>query len=255
MKLLQLDRPAYLRGAIVAALCVLASCVGTEVGNPQDDTDVSVQFTGVEQPPPNALTLSSGLRVDEAWMVFSESSVELAENCEEDEEIDVEQPFVVELIGGSELPGPNMFTRPRGDYCAFEVELGALAADELPADTPAELASISILVRGALSDGTPFVLRSTTEESISLEGEFAFTAESEALLIAFALDRWFAESGIDDIAGGDIALIDGENNADVLEAVNERIPDSALLIRDTNEDGAAQPSELASPLADAADDS
>ncbi|MGM0557869.1 MAG: hypothetical protein ACQEVA_15900 [Myxococcota bacterium] len=241
---------------VLAGSLLMASCVGTEVGNPQDENaDVSVQFTGVEQPPPNALTLSSGVRIDEAWLVFSEASVELASQCDEDGEIDVEQPFAVELVGGSELPAPNMFTRPQGSYCRFELELDALDAADLPEDVPAELVNTSVLVRGARADGTPFELRSTTDESIAIEGDFAFDRTEESLLVAFALDRWFADAGLDALTATDPIVIDDEVNSTVLEIINESIPKSALLIRDENRDGAAQPSELAAPLADSAEDS
>ncbi len=240
---------------ILACSLLAASCVGTEVGNPQDENaDVSVQFTGVEQPLPNALTLSSGVRIDEAWLVFSEASVELASQCDEDGEIDVEEPFAVELVGGSELPAPNMFTRPKNSYCRFELELDPLDAADLPEGVPAELANTSVLVRGVRADGTPFELRSTIEDSIEIEGDFAFDRTEESLLVAFALDRWFVDAGLSDLEGTPI-VIDAENNADVLEAVGDNIPGSALLIRDENKDGAAQATELAAPLADSGNES
>jgi hypothetical protein len=230
------------------------SCVGTEVGNPQEDASVSVEFTGVEQPRPSALTLSSGVRIDEAWLVFSESSVELASSCDEDDEIDVDQPFVVELVSGSELPTPNMFTRPRANYCRFELEVAALNVDELPAGVPDDLDATSLSVRGARADGTPFVLRSQVETTIELAGDIALTGDKEPLIVAFAIDRWFEEVGLDEAEGGDQVLIDADNNVEILEAINANVPASALLIRDSNDDGAAQASELAAPIADSADD-
>jgi hypothetical protein len=237
-----------------AALMSIAGCVGTEVGNPQEDASVSVEFKGVEQPRPSALTLSSGVRIDEAWLVFSESSVELASSCDEDDEIDVDQPFVVELVSGSELPTPNMFTRPRANYCRFELEVAALTVDELPAGVPDDLDATSLWVRGARADGTPFVLRSQVETTIELAGDIALTGDRESLIVAFAVDRWFEDAGLDAAEGTDEIAIDDENNVDVLEAVNGNIAGSALLLRDSNDDGAAQASELAAPIADSADD-
>lgn len=242
--------------ALAMGLVAGYGCVGTEVGNPQDDgpAEVSVQFTGVEQPPAQALTLSDGVRVDEAWLVFSEASFELADRCDEDIEIDVEEPFAVELIGGAELPAPNRFMRPRADYCRLELELGPL--DEARADDfPADLRRDAIVVRGQRADGVDFEVRSALDESIELDGEIRLERGDEALLVAFALDRWFLDTGLDDLPADDAPLrIDAQQHEDVLEAIEGNITESALLIRDDNRDGAAQPSELAAPLADSAAD-
>lgn len=232
-------------GILLILLTLLCGCVGTEVGNPEDTktSNVSVEFSGYDSQQRGALTLASGVEIDEAWLVFDELRLREAANCDGGQEVDVDRAFAVELISGRELPALDGFARPATRYCRLELRFAESDIDALPSEAPAELDGLSILVRGSY-DGTPFVVRDDFSDRFRLDGSFTLSEEREPLLVAFALDRWLNASDFEAAAGDSEIVIDDSNNSDLLDLFRDRVRQSAGLFRDSNEDGELQDDEF-----------
>lgn len=236
--------------ALVIFVCAaLTSCVGTEVGNPQD-TSVSVEFGGYDRQQRGALTLANGVEISEAWLVFDELRLREAADCSGGTQVDVDQAFAVELVSGQEFPGLDAFRRPAGRYCRLEMRLAEADPGELDSGVPSELAGLSILVRGSHDDGTPFVLRDDFNETFRLDGDFRLQDERDRLLVAFALDQWISPAQLDAAEGDTEIVIDENTNRDILDAFRDNVRRSAGLFRDRNDDGALQDDEFGEQLAD-----
>jgi hypothetical protein len=232
---------------------MIAGCVGTEVGNPQDTSKVSVDLTAYERQIRGALTLANGIEIEQAWLVFEELSLRSAANCQESEdddgEFEIEHAFAVELISGQQFPAIAPFDKQATEYCRLEMDLADADLSVLPEGVPAELAEMSILVRGKRDDGTPFTLRDDFNDTFRLDGPFSLEAGIEPLVVAFALDDWLSPAQLDEAEGDAQIVIDKDTNADLLDPFRDSVRRSAALFRDANGDGELQDDERDAPLA------
>lgn len=227
------------------------SCVGTEVGNPQDaDTsEVSMGFAAVERTAPQALTLANGIEFIEAWMVIEEIEFKDGTDCDQEVPSNFEGIHVVEFISGQQIPPYDMSSLPPRDYCRMEINLEGFEHADLPAGAPEELNELAIWIRGRHADGTPFVLSSESSETLLLHGPFELFAGRQALFIVFALSQWLSLEQLDDAKGDGEILIDDEHNPTLLDEFLDNLEKTVFLVRDENEDGQLQEVELAAPLA------
>lgn len=246
---------------VVAAM--LFGCAGTEVGNPGEEADVTLQFAALtDEARPGALVLDDGTRIDEAWLVIAELELRSASRCESggdggDGELDelALGPFVVELVSGLELPRAPMLSPLTRSFCRLELDLAPPEDDTiLPAFAPAALARRSVLVRGRRADGVAFELSGNLDAQLHLEAAsaepFSLAAGREPLLIGFALSSWVAAAELDAIEGEDPIRIDHEtNHPERFEAFEDAFRRSARLLRDANDDGTIDPDELDEVLA------
>ena len=220
---------------LVAALAS-SGCVGTEVGNPQDnESEVTVEFTAEPQDP-RALTLSNGIDISEAWMGVEEVGLRESSRCEDSERFDDESPFAVELITGEEIPGAAMLTQTATSFCRLELELESVA-ESIPG-APEALGEASIYMIGTLEDGTPFEVLAEVTETVRLQGPFD-AAGTTRLLVSFDLQNWLIPEdfeGIEPDANGTL-ILDPEVAGDVNERIAQAVLESARLIRDNNENG------------------
>ncbi len=228
----------------------LASCAGTEVGNPQD-AEVSVQVQGLDRSTPGALTLASGVTIEEAWLVVEGVSLRTGQECDETVTTNYDFINVVELIEGVEYPGYDMATLPAREYCRFIMDLHAPTVDELPAEATDELEGHSIFLRGTTPDGTPFEIRHEESESLEFHGRFTLRPETQALFAVFEVDRWLSPEQLEKADDGEspTIVISEDSNSDLLEDFLEALEESGILVRDENEDGVLQDEELDFPLA------
>ena len=122
-------------------LVFMASCSGTDVGNPAAPAEFD--FAGLDTATQGALTLSTGLVIDEAWLALDGLRfwrLDDAGACEGDGRIDLDGPFAIELISGQELPNKPSFTPEEGsEFCRVDLNFNAKLADTLPENAPAAL--------------------------------------------------------------------------------------------------------------------
>lgn len=243
------------RTGLAALALILAGCVGTEVGNPQD-SEASVDFAGYEHADPRALTFESGARIERAWLSVESLELREASDCDGPETLQVEGPFAVDLVGGQELPEAPTFTRPATSYCKLKLRLRPLAA---PIDgAPEALTEASLYVTGETAGGVPFEVRAELNEAyvmVARGGEFSLERAHESLLVGVALNE-LIEPALADAAessaapadtpaepnpaserGEDQLLIDAQTNQSSLAQIKQSLRSSLRLFRDRDEDG------------------
>lgn len=236
-------------GALLV-LALSAGCTGSHVGNP---AELTLALTGFDGSAPGALTLGSGIVVDEAWVVLDRVRLRTAEECgRHDETTDVPAPLAAELVSGRMLPArPELAARPT-TYCRVELQFDDLDEGVLEG-VPPDLAGRSVLVRGARADGVAFELATDVKDSFRLDAEddpFALPAGATGLLVGFAMDEWLdaaelagAEVGTRD--GAPFVTIDDRANSGLHDSFRDAVRESARLFRDENRDGQLNASERA----------
>lgn len=251
--------------AALALAIGAAGCLGTDVGNPQDghrdtgptgeEVDVEVRFEGLrKRPTPNQLTLSGGLEIEAAWVVFERFGLRRVGDCNREASMISAGPVAVNLVGdGGEalLPG-----RSPGEYCGFDAELAPLPAGEGGDEVPDALEGRSILIRGRVDGGPAFELRDQIEFDLELGrpgGTFAIEADARSHLLTFVLESWLEAGDLRELEG-DPAVIDADRHADLLVDFREAFRESAYLFRDANADGELQSGERGKVLADSRED-
>jgi hypothetical protein len=236
---------------IILVCLVLPGCVGTDVGNPQDGSEVELDAKGYESTNTSALTLPSGLRIDAAWISLSQFEFRSSEECATQEAV-VEQPILVDVIANRTVTERPRLSVPPGNYCRLDAGFIPWSGD-VPDGAPESVSGYSVVVEGARADGAEFILRSDMDMSLILNarnGAFALSDGAESLIIGFAVDMWFNENTLDAIDAGDGRIEIGPNsNPSVYNQFNAALRRSAHLYRDANRDNALGMSERAEALA------
>jgi hypothetical protein len=239
-----------------ALLLCATSCAGTDVGNPADD--IRFQFTALD--PANALTLESGLVIDEAWVVFRELRLwkfNDKDKCTGTDRVDITGLFAVELISGRELPQIPAATADAFSICRLDIKLANDGANTLPTDTPPSLADASIWLKGSLPDGRPFSIQMDLNERISLKTiseSVTLGANIKDLLITFDFATWITAdtlAKLQDISGDEVIITPKTPDASsILSALKKGIKEAIKLTPDANKDGRSQANERAQTLAE-----
>jgi hypothetical protein len=244
---------------IVALLCVVcAACTGTDVGNPADEGRIQVQFSALD--PAGALTLESGLVIDETWLVFQEMRLWTLDDkgkCTGTNRLDIQGIFAVELVAGQELPKVPIAEKASLDLCRLDFKLSPQAATDLPEGASASLAEASILMKGTLPDGRAFSIATPMNEIISLKTKKDSVKLGENLqdiLMTFDFTAWIdAEllSEIQAIQGDKVEITpETKNQQSLLSSLQKNLKKSVKLNPDTNADGRSQSTERVEVLAE-----
>lgn len=242
---------------ILLAIMLLApSCVGTDVGNPQDEpTQVELDFTGYAETQSGALVLESNARIDTAWVVLSQFRFRNVDDCEtEDLPYDVTEPVVVDLLADEPTYLSPVFAKPAGEYCKLDVGFATVDAEALPDSAPAGLAGVSVLVEGVRADGVEFRIEAGVDDDFELKGalhDFELVGEQN-LIVAFALDGWLNESQLDKIDGQDPIVISETQNAELMGSFRSSVKRSARLFRDENNNRRLDANEKGQAIASSA---
>lgn len=224
------------------AICFLASCVATDVGNPQTtDALAEVELRAFEEEDPRALTLDDGVEITHIWIAVDE--VELApcepqvetdpdsdpdSDSDSDDEVEV-GPFVADLVSGTTFPESIRLRETMTDFCAFRFNVAPLEPSELPAAAPPELDGRSVLVRGTLKDGQPFIVQATLDESLELEGEVELDpTRLTPFVLGFAVNGWVTQRQLDGLTGNPI-LIDSDSTPGIYDAFEDAFVSSPRL--------------------------
>lgn len=243
----------YLFLSLLLATATLTGCVGTDIGNPEQDSEVTLDYEGYESEDPGALVLDSGITLEAAWIVVE--AVQLSEvdgGCTPPDNPDVQGPLVVELLTRREHPNTPVFTRLATDYCGLELRLTTATADILPADAPPELVGQSVLLSGLRADNLPFTLLADFNDSLSLSpngDSFSLLPERDHLILAFDLRGWIDASLLDGLLNL-LGPITDATAPDLIAGLRASLTGSIHLYRDSNDNGILDPQELAAaPLA------
>jgi hypothetical protein len=241
-----------------ALLLCATSCAGTDVGNPADD--IRFQFTALD--PANALTLESGLVIDEAWVVFRQLRLwkfkdKDKDKCTGTDRVDITGLFAVELISGRELPQIPAATADAFSICRLDIKLANDGAATLPSDTPSTLANASIWLKGSLPDGRPFSIQLDMNEMLSLKTiseSVTLGADIKDLLLTFDFATWITAdtlAKLQNIPGDEVIITPKTSDAgSILSALKKGIKAAIKLSPDTNKDGRSQANERAQTLAE-----
>jgi hypothetical protein len=244
---------------LATAIALLGGCGpqgGTDVGNGRT---VKLQLQAYEDPAftsAQSITTASGVRIDAAWIAVDRLRFVPATDCEEaTTEIDVEGPFVADLVGIGVLGGGPRFDVVSDTFCELRVGFHKLEPGTEPMGSPPALSDHSIVVEGVRTDGADFTVISDLNERIELESadEAGFTLPpgESPLFLAYEIASWVDALGLDALGAGPI-IVDESTNADRLEPFEDAVKESARLFRDADEDGALEADEVAagSELAD-----
>jgi hypothetical protein len=225
--------------ALAAPACVPQG--GTDVGN---GAQVSLNLSAYEAPPapaPQALPLGDGASISELWMVVDRLKLRPAADCTiETEDIEIEGPLVANLVDEGVLGGAASVTVPAGPYCRFRIGFEKLEG-AIVGGAPAELAGLSLLMKGTRSDGTPFTVRSDASDDFELEarnGAFELAPGENPLFLAYDVAPWMTALALGSLPGGSPIVVDEDQNADRLDAFEDAVKASGRLFRDGDDDGA-----------------
>lgn len=238
--------------SLLMALC--SSCLGTEVGNPQDG-EVSLELQGLNELP-GALSLSNGVTIDEVWLSIRDAELwttsnNMADKCNGPKLSLNQDHSYAELLSAQELPSPISAPIEATSYCKLKIKLATPAANEtLPEGVPSSARDYTIVIQGKRPDGVPFELRVRDQRLLWFEpmqaAGFELAAERNPLLIGFALSSWFdvdALGALEPEEDGRILIdSDGPRSAFIKDFMT-RFRRSAALYRDANADGQLQANE------------
>jgi hypothetical protein len=225
---------AFIGAAMIVGASFYPGCMGTDVGNPQD-VDVELEFAAFDELDRRALTLASGVTIDEAWFVFDRIELREAARCEDEGDIVSRAPIVANLVAPYQVLGATTFATTAGAYCRLELDLDDIAPSELPTGAPSMLAGHSVYVVGRRADGIAFELRARLGDRLRLDAQarpFTLEGAKAALELGFAANHWFDVSALDAIeaAEGPIRISDDENE-EVFDGFREALKTSARLFR------------------------
>lgn len=215
---------------------------------------VPVYEAGIEK---GSLTLTK------AWISLDEIEIEKEEvegialtdeEMEQQNEIEFDGPFFINLITNESTPPIPTVDMLPGTY--EEIELEIEVADEqngLSIDAPLpELATYSLILEGQYtatsSEPITFKLTAALDEEIELKADPAQSLEINAdtmndLIIAFRLRQWFNFTNDGTFSNAPVVdgqlILDSENNLQsaLLEEILENIKASADFGEDENDDG------------------
>ncbi len=224
--------PAVRRRPGTAAVLALgiAACTGTETGNPGAGPSSELRFVATETPVSSDPTPT----VTEAYLGVR-SVIAIA--CD---------------TGSTSLAGPvavSLISSTSAAVSLSEVSCCGIAVELEPQDIGSEGATerASVLIRGTVEDGSPFVLSSSASHTLTLSPitpPLVIDSESRWLL-TLDVGVWF--DGLDlsgAQAGADGIRIDSDSNPELLTDVEARLGTAVALRRDLDGDGQVDPEDV-----------
>jgi hypothetical protein len=178
---------------------------------------------------------AAALSVEEAWL--SLRSFEMMP-CSSDSASISQREQALDLA--HDPPAVLAFETGVSDNCAVR-----LAAAPSRAAEPAELADLSLHVRGIRSDDIPFEIQSALELDIELRVPSGARFDAHHLAIGFDLAVWLAGADVQSAPTTDgVAIIDSSENTDVLAAFEANTSLAVALYEDADRDGLLDDDEL-----------
>lgn len=240
-------------GLIVLALVISSSgsCAGTDVGNP---TMTNLQFSSYTTET-TALSLQTGIVIEEAWLVLSLAELRQASRCNAEGDEQYLGPFIVEVVSGREYPTPILSSEHR-TFCQMRLDFVPLGAADQTADIPRELVGNTVFVKGRRADGKQFTISfASRDQDIqfrALGADFRLRDEEHNLFVGFDAASWFPdELSIDRLNStpDDQLAITLETDINLVSQFEYNFTHSAGLFDDEDDDSILGQLELLKPIA------
>ena len=229
----------------------VSACAGTETGNPSFEgqlaydaysSNVAVVALRQSEPEPSAQSMI----VDTSWLVLGDVVFLPEGTCERPPS---DLPVSATGLGeGDHAAGGHVVTAlvvDTGRYCG--IELPFERASTTPIAGPLALAEQSVLIEGALEDGTAVTIASALQHTFVLRSETPFEMGEGAgnVLIGFDLAVWLGELDWSAAARNDDGSIsiDGAHNVELLAAFERALVEGTALFRDLDGSGTAIPAQ------------
>lgn len=213
-------KPLLIALAFVAACSLEEPPQGTDSGNP-----TRLVVSGIE----DGLRSSHGT-IDEAWIGLSRVRLDRCDegDAEGDDHVDFDGPFAINLLDTTDLGSVTL----DADVTICGVRL------DLHHDSDGEpiLGDQSITLQGQTAAGTTYAIWSDENDEFRVDSDEPLSiddAEEPALKLRFALDFWVLGVDLDaaELVDGE-ALVDDDNNSDLLDVFEDNVKLSADLLRD-----------------------
>jgi len=238
--------------ATLTCVLVLASCAGTETGNPSFDGTLSYNAYSTN---PQQVALLAGdpdeIVVDTAWLVLGDVGFVPSDMCDPEAPTELHAPG---LGVGDHAPAgapETPLTLAAGSYCGMHLPF--VRAVTAPSNAPADLVNHSALIEGTLADGRAFRITSAFEGDLFLaatDADFEMSAAEPRALVAFDVATWLGAlnwAGATADSNG-VVLVDDANNSALLQTFEQNLARGTALYRDP--DGAGQVTSSSVKLAD-----
>lgn len=251
-------------------------------------TSIDLPVTGIAGSQIGSLTLTEArLSLKEFKFKLAEEEVDTPEEESENDSIELEGPYVVDLIADTVTPPLDLVDVIAGVYKEIEMKLDKIEGDEEDeegatlVDTADTLFDRSIYIEGTYSDtlatltDVPFVLTFEIDEEFSLTG-LGDTSEGividqnmlNHIIIAFRINKWFDFSNpetANDVDFTDltvdplVGIVLDESIADstaeeIHDVIKENIKESADYGEDEDKSGELEPDEDDDPDEEDEDD-
>lgn len=224
-------------GLLLLSLAAGASgCAGgTETGNPSFTATLSYTAHS-SQAKVSLRAVGASVRVDSVWLDLAAVSLRADPSCGSSQ-LDLKE--VPGLGIGDHATGMHNFTSfdgRRERYCALELPLTQAGASGA---APSDFVGNSLLLSGALADGTPFRISSRRAPTLRLladENNFELSSDESHLLVAFDVAAWLADV---DLAAAERTLgtisISEDHNPALLTAFEANLASGVELYRDAGD--------------------
>ncbi|HYQ46705.1 MAG TPA: hypothetical protein VER11_32270 [Polyangiaceae bacterium] len=228
---------------LAIALCAPAGACsgGTETGNPPFQAELS--YTAYSSMPSliSVREQSSQAVVESAWLDLDSVSLIGADGCAEVEPRSLSVPALGIGDHASGQHNATVFFAAGSDYCALELPFALAPPSGVLEGVPADLARHSIMLAGALADGTRFTLLSAATPRVRLSadsGSFEISKNAARTLVVFDVAEWLA-----DLDWAEATRVDGEvrisadDNPALLARFERNLARGIALYRDADGDG------------------
>lgn len=219
---------------LIPILILASGCVGTDVGNPQDNNDVDVTITLETDFQTTTQTLEAeGFSIIEANATLF--AVEMSNNCDADESALTEGPFPVDLLVAESIP---VETQGPGAYCKATFSFGE-------ANKPLEN---WLEISGTLPDEREFRIEAQRSEKLIFNGRDSFVVDENGASFNLSFDalNWLKDAALPD---EDPVIISDTSNAALYNQFRQYFRDQSRLYKDSNRDNIIGPDER-NPIAD-----
>lgn len=199
---------------------LLIGCVGTDVGNPQDEPEVDLTVTLETdfQTQTQALT-HEGYTVEIVEATLE--SIELRKDCDSDLAALTEGPFVLDLLESQDVAVKNLGA---GTYCRASMSFGA-------AKKPDER---WFYVEGTLPNDNEFVIQAVRAETFVFNGRnnFIVDADGASLNLRFDVIGWLKSVDLPDESP---LVISEDSNVPLYQQFRQSLKQQAKLFKDNRQ--------------------
>lgn len=184
-----------------------------------------------------------------------ESSSDESDDGEEGDEIELNGPFIFNLLTGESIPSLDSIEIPSGLFKEIEIEFDDLDQDDvLPEGVPATLVENTLIVDGTITlDGTPtpISIRLDFSEEVEFENlnglEVSEVVFLNSILISLDVSSWLAGIDLGDcVDKGDVGLegetvvVDEDSSSgscsDIEDTIKDNIEASGTVDEDDDDD-------------------